>query len=545
MYPYNLAVNPFPSAPTPGEFDTLLLGGQRHKQAKLAIVSCIEDLGKNMREDHGSKQFRLVTVIHDVGSGKTHLALHLRSCSELLDKAIVSFTDLAQLHPRTTKGFYRGMTAGFHKHNFDDLRYAILNYLRRRAEEDDDKKARKIFRYSIWDKMKSTSLEKKMQLILENKISYDEMALNEALAGHFTAVEISIIQSISSNRFLSNHPEANSLEEIITNVCALAKLNLTFLNLISVFEFDEFDSDKHSMDILKALINAHLPSTLLLIVLTPSAYEQIRNTNPPLYDRLEKANYKIDLAGSNTLDEISDIILEYINSNQKDKSMTFSERDDLLSKIKILYDEFPDFRNIRSMINVMYHAIEYSEKSSSRTIDEQILDQTIATVYPGLRLRENIMDVPVSEFMKIAQESKNKEMIKNRVGQAIKALFDCASDNGKVIRPSFLQDNGSSIDVTYDDFGGKRTVVEVSIEGENATSFDGKPNIDISKNGMEDRTTFSNNKSIENLQHNACVRIDRHKLVDLIYFSNKYYDNQIKQDDIEKALVLGKSIKLY
>ena len=62
---------------------------------------------------------------------------------------------------------------------------------------------------------------------------------------------------------------------------------------------------------------------------------------------------------------------------------------------------------------------------------------------------------------------------------------------------------------------------------------------------MEDRTTFSNNKSIENLQHNACVRIDRHKLVDLIYFSNKYYDNKVKQDDIEKALVLGKSIKLY
>ncbi|MGI0002488.1 MAG: hypothetical protein ACRD42_05355, partial [Nitrososphaeraceae archaeon] len=328
MYPYNLAVNPFPSAPTPGEFDTLLLGGQRHKHAKLAIVSSIEDLGKKMREDHGSKQFRLVTVIHDVGSGKTHLALHLRSCGELLDKAIVSFTDLAQIHPRTTKGFYSGMIAGFHKHNFDELRYAILNYLRRRAEEENDKKARKIFRYSIWDKMKSTSLEKKMQLILENKISYDEIALNEALAGHFTAVEISIIQLISSKKFLSDHPEANSLEEIITNVCALAKLNLTFLNRISVFEFDEFDSDKHSMDILKALINAHLPSTLLLIVLTPSAYEQIRNTNPPLYDRLEKANYKIDLAGSNTLDEISDIILEYINSSQKDKSMTFSERDD-------------------------------------------------------------------------------------------------------------------------------------------------------------------------------------------------------------------------
>jgi hypothetical protein len=168
MYPYNLAANPFPSAPTPGEFDTLLLGGQRHKQAKLAIVSCIEDLVKKMREDYGSKQFRLVTVIHDVGSGKTHLALHLRSCSELLDKAIVSFADLAQIHPRTTKGFYRGMIAGFRKYNIDELRYAILNYLRRRVEEDDEKKARKIFRYSIWDKMKSISLEKKQQIPIKS-----------------------------------------------------------------------------------------------------------------------------------------------------------------------------------------------------------------------------------------------------------------------------------------------------------------------------------------------------------------------------------------
>lgn len=544
MYPYNLALNPFPSAPTPGESDTLLLGGRRHKEAKLAVISCIEDLTKKIHEDHGSKQFRLVTIVHDVGSGKTHLALHLRGCRELLDKAIVSFSDISQLYPRTTKGIYKAMIGGFSKNYINEIRYAILHHLRQRAEADDDKKARKIFRYTMWDKMKSTSLEKKMQLIMDNKTSYDETALKETLADHFSTLEIYMIQSILSNRFLSNHTEAISLEETIINLSVLAKINFIFLNRISVFELDEFDSDGHSMDILKALINAHLPSTLLLLVLTPSAYEQIRNTNLPLYDRLEKANYKIDLAGSNTLDEISGIILEYIDGAQKNSPLSISERDDLLAKIKILYDEFPDFRNIRSMINVMYHAIEYSEKCSSGTIDEQILDQTIATVYPGLRLRDNIMDVSVSEFMKIASESKNNEVIKNRVGEAVNALINCASNNGKVAGTSFSQDSGKSIDVSFVDFSGKKTDVEVSIDRSDVTSFETKPGTDI-KVAVARSATFSNDTSMENVQQSSYVTIDRHKLVDLLYFGNKYYGNQIGQDDIEKAMVLGKSIKLY
>ena len=542
MYPYNLAKNPYPSAPTPGESDILLLGGKRHRKSKLSIVSCIEELREKMREGYNSKQFRLVTVIHDVGSGKTHLALHLRSCSELLDKAIVSFTDLSRLHPRTTNNFYRGMIVGFRKQHIDDLRYAILNYLRLKAERDDDKQAKRIFRYNLWDKMKSASLENKMQLVLNNKISHDETALHKVLAGQFSAPEMALIQLILSSKFQSCFSEINSIEEIITNVCALTKLNLVFLNRVSVFEIDEFDSDKHSVDILKALINAHLPSALLLLVLTPSAYEEIRNTSPSLFDRLEKANYKIDLAGSNTLDEISDIILEYMNSGLKDKAMTDLEREDLLAKIKILYDEFPDFRNIRSMINVMYHAVEAAGKSGSQTIDEQILDQTITAVYPGLRLRESIMDVPVSEFMKIAQESKNNEMIKSRVEVAIKALLDCAINRRGVGRSSLLHKNGNFIEVIYDDFVGKKTTVEVSIDRGNAALLESTQNISVFNDAVRNS---DDSGSIKNMQHDSsCIAIDRHKLVDLIYFGNKYRNNQIKQDDIERALALGESIRL-
>ena len=50
-----------------------------------------------------------------------------------------------------------------------------------------------------------------------------------------------------------------------------------------------------------------------MLILTPSSYLKIASDDSSVYDRLEKANYKIDLAGSNSFEEISDIVLEYIN----------------------------------------------------------------------------------------------------------------------------------------------------------------------------------------------------------------------------------------
>src|ERR671915_900531 len=192
MYPYGLTKNPFPSAATPGNEDIMLLGGERHKKAKSLALACVEDVENKTQRANGETQFRLVTVIQDVGSGKTHLALHLRSCSELSDKAMLSFTDLSQLIPRTINNFYRAMMKGFQKHQLDQLRHAILNHLREKAEQDGEKKCSKIFGYGFLDKLKGDGLEHKMRLILENKISHNNKALNEALAQRFSEGEIAM-----------------------------------------------------------------------------------------------------------------------------------------------------------------------------------------------------------------------------------------------------------------------------------------------------------------------------------------------------------------
>ena len=235
-----------------------------------------------------------------------------------------------------------------------------------------------------------------------------------------------------------------------------------------------------------------------------------------------------------------------MRSSIGDNAMSNREQEDLLAKIKILYDEFPDFRNIRSMINVMYHAVEYAPKNGSQLIDEQSLDEMLTTVYPGLRLRDSIMAVPLSEYMKIARESKDVEKIKSSVELAINALLNFANVSGKPAYTAPLQKNGNFIDVTYDDFVGKKTAVEISINEGNCPEFERPVNRLSSEHVADNLTIFSNNENIENSQRTcASVTIDRHKLVDLIYFNKVFKDNQMQEDDIERALALGRSIKLY
>ncbi|HYY40028.1 MAG TPA: hypothetical protein VE692_02145, partial [Nitrososphaera sp.] len=116
MYPYKLDRNPYPTSPTPTLIDAQILGGRRHKKAKTAMLSCISDLCCKANSSTGTavdKDFRLVTVIQDVGSGKTHLALHTKGLKEVSDSAVVSYTDLSQISPRDMHSLYSAMLAGF------------------------------------------------------------------------------------------------------------------------------------------------------------------------------------------------------------------------------------------------------------------------------------------------------------------------------------------------------------------------------------------------------------------------------------------------
>ena len=253
------------------------------------------------------------------------------------------------------------LLSGFDKEYIDSLRKAIVYYLRDKAERN-NKQAKKIFKLGFIDFLTKKNFSIKAQQILDGRMVPDYFAIDQVLTTEFSVVEVSVMKLIIEGKFGDHAGNIKSMEHIITKISAIANLNLKFLKKLTILQIDEFDSDKKSLEVVKAIINSHLPSTVLMLILTPSSYDEIRKEDNATFDRLEKANYKIDLAGSNTLEEILDIILEYVRHYDLQKSFKLEDETDLSAKIKVIYDEFPDFRNVRSMTNILYNATENAAK---------------------------------------------------------------------------------------------------------------------------------------------------------------------------------------
>lgn len=543
MYPYKLTQNPYHSSPTPRMIDSRILGGKRHKEAKMAVLACIDNLYSKIHKESAHNDSGLITIIQDVGSGKTHLALHIKGLEELSETSVISYIDVSQISPRNIQSLYNAILGGLSDDDIDELRRSIVFYLADNAERG-IKGAKKIFRYGFFDSMRGKSIKSKAQQVLEKEVVPDYAAALQVLKSSFTPIEANIARMVIEGRIRDDAYNVETLEDTVASVAALAILNMRFLKKITIFQVDEFDSDKESTDLIKAIINAHLPASIITLILTPSAYEDIRAKNGSLFDRLEKANYKIDLAGSNTFEEINDIVLEYIRRYDNQGNFTDKDERDLISKIKVIYDEFPDFRNVRSIINIFYHATEAAQKRNSITIDEEAIDDTIKSIYPGLRIRGSIMSIPVSDFIKIRKNCADIQDFEANVRDAIRDLVNCAHDTGSVAELEAIDRNNNGIDVIYNDPSGSKVAVAVVIGKDHAKNFQQIADT-VKTSSFVDKLLILTNSYANGIGNGTTVvNIDRSKMIDLIYFSSKYKRNEIVEDEMKRALLLARSIKL-
>jgi hypothetical protein len=544
MYPYRLDRNPYPSSPTPTLIDAKILGGKRHRDAKSALLSCIGDLASKVQAGEATdKDFRLVTIIQDVGSGKTHLALHTKGLSEVNDNAVISYVDMSQVSPRNMHSLYSAMLAGFTEEYVSAIRLALVKSLVEKAERNIGV-AKKIFNYGFMDSMAGRSVAEKGNRLLRNELVPNFAAIDETLKTELAPVEIAIAKLAIEGKFRADAQSVASLEDIIASLAALARLNLKYLNKITLFQLDEFDVDKESVDFVKAVINAHVPAATLMLIFTPSSYDDIRKANVSVFDRLEKANYKIDLAGSNTLEEVIDIALEYIRFHDSTNCFTEQEERDLAAKIKVIYDEFPDFRNVRSMLNIMYHATENAAKREVASVDEQAIDETIKNVYPGLRIRGSVMDVPISDFIRIRRSWNDMQTLETGVRGAVKDLVNYAHEVGVVARPQASESKGNGIDVIFSDPYGTKVAIAVVINKDHAKSFEQISNTLKSTGFVDKLVILTNANTSGGANGSMVVNIDRSKMIDLLYFSNKYKNNEMLDDDSQRAMMLAKSIRV-
>ncbi len=550
-----LTLNPYPSSSTPTAEDTKVLGGSKHRDGKTAIVSCINELASKLSESPSEKDFRLITVIQDVGSGKTHLACHIRGLQQLSKNTAISYIDLAQVAPRSIESICNCILRGFTDSDLNELRKEVILYLKGKFNKHTHS-VKKIFGYGFFDSITGKKIEDRIEKSLTDPTFVpDREALESVLSDDFSPSEISILKQIVEGSIKERSGLNKTLEQTIDYLATLAKLNHRLLRKLTLLEIDEFDADQEAMSFVKAIINAHLPSTILMLILTPYAYEQIRNANNSVFDRLEKANYKIDLAGSNTPEEILDIVSEYIKHYDNGKNFSGKEENDLAAKIRVIYDEFQDFRNVRSMLNILYHATENASARDIFAIDEQALEDTINGTYPGLRVRGSIMSVPVSEFIKIQKNCNDLQTFELDLKAAVRNLVSHASTTGKVTMFEGDQ-NLHGLDIVYNDSYGMKVAVSILLNKGKASksaiisnparsSVVDKLLILTDSNVRPQKSPITSSAIVaSNTASETVVNIDRSRMADLIYFSNMYKNNQIKDEDLERALALAKSIRI-
>ncbi|MDE1830637.1 MAG: hypothetical protein KGI25_09975 [Thaumarchaeota archaeon] len=531
MYAYGLEDNPYPSSPTPTEKDAKILGGRRHKEAKSSIVECMKDLNSKVQgRDSTDNDFRVITVIQDVGSGKTHLALHIKNLKGRYN-AECSFVDLSTILPKTMPSLYNAIIKGFDNDFFVQLRAKFLTYIKERAEQGDNS-AKKAINYTMMNRLTGLTIKEKVDDIIVGKESVSSEHLKQFLVQRFSYYESTLIRNVITNSFES----IQNLEELIGMLSAISRLTHRFLGKITLVEVDEFDGNRDSIEFIKGIINSHLPACILLLISTPSGYAEVQNTNSSVFDRLEKANYKIDLAGSNSKDELAEIAVEYIKHNDKHNKFKAELEDALIDKIQVLYEEFPEFRSVRSIINILYHSMERSSQLCLDKIDESVIDDAIKQTYPGLKVRGSVMEVPISDFIAIRRSCRDPSSEKD-LRDAVRNLTNLAHEMGSICK---LEKQNLPLDIVYQDPFGAKVGVAIVTNSDSTGNLDQLSN--ISKSAIVDKLIILTNKKIPNPYNATVVNVDKSKVIDLLYFNNKYNDKKIAESDNERAEMLAKTL---
>jgi hypothetical protein len=122
---------------------------------------------------------------------------------------------------------------------------------------------------------------------------------------------------------------------------------------------------------------------------------------------------------------------------------------------------------------------------------------------------------------------------------------------GYVNELNFDNSIGEGVDITYNDSYGSKIAVSVVIKEEPSKTRAKISNASKSLNivdrlvvltGDTNRIFGGSSRNGNNVTN--IVNMDNAKIVDLIYFNNKYKNQEILNDDLERAITLARSIKL-
>ncbi|MEM3451124.1 MAG: hypothetical protein QXD42_05480 [Nitrososphaerales archaeon] len=542
-YPYGLKINPFSHVPTPSLTAAKVLGGRRWKEVKERILICVNELKESILK--GQKVFSIMNIVGPLGTGKTHLALHMKTLREGFDCAYI---DITRIEPKDLQNIYLTIVRELGEDFFHELRKNIVLDLGERAEKG-DKSARKALKISIIDRIFGRRPIRIAKEVIEKRRNIDTYDLKDAFPDMNSGAFKSILNILSGN--LNWFLEVKDFSEALGKLKSLAEV-LCNLGKVLLIEIDEISANKNLMDGLKAIINEKLPGVILVTILRSEVMEEISNADPSLADRLQKAPFIYFLAQPEDPEEIWDIVKEYLIFH----GALIGEEDgeSLKSIIKYAFSEF-GMNKLRDILALMREVFEIAK--GNERIREDHLIEAIIRIRPNAELRDSLMHIPIPDYFRIIKTStKTYEEIAYNLTRAIRdlgkylfmrgAIFYAHGASRRIDTPGGSK-SFRLADLYLEEKDGRKVVVNVKItEKECLTKQDIEDTLEMVEYGRIDQAIVLTNAAYsKDLEHPKLIfsKIgDKHSIADYIYFSEKFQSRRLNEEDEKNVIRLAKCL---
>ena len=149
------------------------------------------------------------------------------------------------------------------------------------------------------------------------------------------------------------------------------------------------------------------------------------------------------------------------------------------------------------------------------------------------------MDVPISDFIRILRETTNGKT-ESKIKEAISNLVNFAHDIGTIAEP---QKSNRTLDAVYSDPFGTKIGISVVMDSNHSKNFELISNV-VKSSALVDKLVIITNTKIPQTGPTVIINVDKSKIVDLIYFNDRYTEHKISENENDKVQMLAKTISV-
>jgi hypothetical protein len=189
----------------------------------------------------------------------------------------------------------------------------------------------------------------------------------------------------------------------------------------------------------------------------------------------------------------------------------------------------------------MYSAFEIASNKKMSIISEQILDETLRKTYPGLKIKGSLVDISISDYIKIKNRIDTSRDIKKDIVNSLRELINYLHQHNIKCKYEYYLPLEEAVKIIYKDHSGSTSQLTMLLNESTLTNMESTVINNIERTVKDfnyPKITTTNNESIS-------INLDRTKIIDLLYMYDKINRNLHTQADNNKIFLLAKSINLY